>query len=341
MLSADEVEVPNTYLRLFLRTLGQDAALLRGTGQTVESLDRLGGRHSLAAYATFLCNARDALADPAIGLRMGRITRLGHMHGPLSTALFNCNHMQDGLHLLQRYGPLRNGGVRPYLVDEGAYVGLDLNFIVGLGPGHIAVTEILMLAINSLIAVVSAFHARASILEFDYPQPAYAHRYPQAFTAAALRFGQPRLRILVPRERLLDGTDMESDPALRAGAIERLEQQLNRTEHQLGHADRVRLVFSNNPGHLWKLAEVAAHLNTSPRTLQRRLDQEGHGYQDLLDEWVRSQADLLLAEPHLSVESVASLLGYADISNFRQACRRWHGMPPGALRPRRRRRAGT
>lgn len=42
----------------------------------------------------------------------------------------------------------------------------------------------------------------------------------------------------------------------------------------------------------------------------------------------------LLVEKKLSIESIAMLLGYSEVSNFRYACRRWFGQSPQAQRER-------
>ena len=96
--------------------------------------------------------------------------------------------------------------------------------------------------------------------------------------------------------------------------------------------DRIRQIFADNPGHLWTLRDVSSHLNTSARTLQRRLSAENTSYQRLQSQWLKAEADRLLREDNLSVESIALLLGYSDVSNFRHACRRWYRASPNEYR---------
>ncbi len=91
-------------------------------------------------------------------------------------------------------------------------------------------------------------------------------------------------------------------------------------------------IYAGNPGRLWTLRDVARHLSTSESTLQRRLAAEGTSYRELHDDWLRGEAHKLLQERALSVESIAVLMGYSDVSNFRNACRRWFGVPPQKYR---------
>jgi AraC-like DNA-binding protein len=89
-----------------------------------------------------------------------------------------------------------------------------------------------------------------------------------------------------------------------------------------GQVHQVLLDRSQEPP---SLAEVAGTLHLSPRTLRRRLADEGVSYRSLLDE-VRGQlAQELLLNGRLTVEEVAQRLGYAETSSFTHAFRRWTG----------------
>ncbi len=87
-----------------------------------------------------------------------------------------------------------------------------------------------------------------------------------------------------------------------------------------------------------KRERVAQALHLSQRTLQRRLQEEGTSYQQLLDDTRRDMAEQYLQQPGLTLLEVAYLLGFADPSNFFRAFRRWFwlhaqripGAPPGA-----------
>jgi len=79
--------------------------------------------------------------------------------------------------------------------------------------------------------------------------------------------------------------------------------------------------------------EVIAHeLAMSPRTLQRRLADEGTTFAALLDEVRRERAELLLRDPRLAVSEVAFVLGYSEPAAFFRSFRRWTGTTPKAYR---------
>jgi AraC-like DNA-binding protein len=82
------------------------------------------------------------------------------------------------------------------------------------------------------------------------------------------------------------------------------------------------------------LAMAARAMRTSPRTLQRNLDQEGVGFKQLLERAESKRACELLRNPNLRVREISQSLGYRDPSSFSRAFRNWTGVSPRAYRQR-------
>ncbi|MGH1366760.1 MAG: AraC family transcriptional regulator ligand-binding domain-containing protein [Calditrichia bacterium] len=76
------------------------------------------------------------------------------------------------------------------------------------------------------------------------------------------------------------------------------------------------------------IEQVAGHLNLSPRTLQRRLQDEGATYKQLLNDLRMEFAVGYLKRPELSIGEIAYLLSYADTSSFTRSFKRWIGKSP-------------
>ena len=73
---------------------------------------------------------------------------------------------------------------------------------------------------------------------------------------------------------------------------------------------------------------IASRLNMSPRTLQRRLDENGIAYADLLDEVRAELAKSKLRACDLSLAEIGFLLGFSEQSSFTRAFKRWTGKTP-------------
>lgn len=81
-----------------------------------------------------------------------------------------------------------------------------------------------------------------------------------------------------------------------------------------------------------KLEVIAQRLNYSPRSIQRKLQQSGTSFQQLLDEVRHQLAVQYLRNPQLTNGEIAFLLGFSEQAAFNRAFRRWRGIPPGEYR---------
>ena len=79
---------------------------------------------------------------------------------------------------------------------------------------------------------------------------------------------------------------------------------------------------------------IAAELNLSDHTFQRRLSAEGTSFTDLVDDTRKELAQHYLADSRITLAEIAYLLGYADQSTFFRASQRWFGESPGDYRTR-------
>jgi AraC-like DNA-binding protein len=81
-----------------------------------------------------------------------------------------------------------------------------------------------------------------------------------------------------------------------------------------------------------KLANAAAVMGVSPRTLQRKLESTGHDFADVRDAALFDIASGLLSNSDQSVAQISRTLGYTDPTSFSLAFKRWTGAPPSAFR---------
>jgi len=80
------------------------------------------------------------------------------------------------------------------------------------------------------------------------------------------------------------------------------------------------------------LDHIANLLGVPVRTLQRRLQQEGVSYSQLVEQTRLESACRLLSASKICISEVAGTLGYADPGSFSRAFHRWTGMSPCVYR---------
>lgn len=96
---------------------------------------------------------------------------------------------------------------------------------------------------------------------------------------------------------------------------------------------RVRRVLTTLlPSRGATLSRTARELKMSPRNLQRRLSAEGTSFDSVLEELRRELAFDYLRDVDVALSEIAARLGYAEVSPFHRAFRRWTGTTPSEAR---------
>ncbi|MCU0671953.1 MAG: AraC family transcriptional regulator [Myxococcota bacterium] len=164
-------------------------------------------------------------------------------------------------------------------------------------------------------------------VEVPWSPPPWAGAYPRATTFDATRAA------LVLDESALDAPSRRADPLvaelLEASARDAIARLPTGPTVQREVRDAIVALV---PGGLPGMREVARRLETTERTLRRRLAAEGLTFAAVRDEVLCALARERLADPRASVADVAFALGFAELRAFHRAFVRWTGMTPGAFR---------
>ncbi len=105
------------------------------------------------------------------------------------------------------------------------------------------------------------------------------------------------------------------------------------TPHDAGIVESVRIIVRQLlPTGAATLDVVANQFNVHPKTLQRRLADEGTTFAALVDQVRRDAAERYLRSTAMSLTHLARELGYAEQSVLTRSCKRWFGTGPAAYR---------
>lgn len=138
---------------------------------------------------------------------------------------------------------------------------------------------------------------------------------------------------LVLKRSQLDQRVNSADYGLLKVLVAYAEERLAALSKEEGFHGKVRrLVVSMAKPEPPSLDAVAANMNLSPRTLQRKLKEEGFAYSVILEKIKAQQALSHLKQGSLSISEIAYLLGYADHASFSRSFKRWTGKSPQAYR---------
>jgi AraC-like DNA-binding protein len=124
-----------------------------------------------------------------------------------------------------------------------------------------------------------------------------------------------------------------SNAELLAMLAPQLDEELKRHNGQESFPERVRATIQKKlSGRRPKMHDIARELHISSRTLQRRLQDAGYSFQQVLEEARHQLARHYLNSSLLELNETAYLLGYEDSNSFVRAFRTWEGVPPAQWR---------
>lgn len=303
--------------------------ILAGTSLAQSGIHSVGARVSQVDFVQLVANARSLTRDPALGLHLGERLNLS-AHAILGQAFMTCHDLHEVLDLFMKYYHLLSPELELSLeLTDDEY---RLTTITAPDPALEVFGAELMAAalLNTLRGLLSRDDFRLRV-DFPYPEPAHAEAYWTLFGSDCVHFDCSHQRICFDR-RLGDTPLPSSNPALRELYEEECARLLADLEGTDSVAEQILSLLRKLEGQYPQMPQVAQMLNTSPRTLRRRLDAEGASFQPLLDRVRAEHATRYLKNTRLPLASIAYTIGFSDPSNFRRAYRKWTGVTPAEVR---------
>lgn len=306
-----------------------DEVCLAGTSLTAQIVDDPSSCIATWQEVAVAANLAEAVADPTgLGLALGRRLHVAG-YGAVGIAMLASPTVRAALSLARKYSGLL--AVTSRTTVSTARGGTALRFDASRFPDQAR----RLLLERDLVAVVMAMREIAgrpvAIEELALPfPPDGSHNLLVAELGVEPDYGADSATVVFDDESL-DSPLPQADPLVVLGALEDAERLLARRRSARSVTSQVRDRLWHD-GQLLSLEKVAHTLATTPRTLRRRLSDEGTSYRVLAEGLLRSRAVDLLADGLLSVEQIAARLGYADAAAFSHAFKRWTGSSPSHYR---------
>lgn len=95
-----------------------------------------------------------------------------------------------------------------------------------------------------------------------------------------------------------------------------------------------KLLDSKQEGLSTNINLISEMINSSTRTLQRDLAEEGTSISNIIDQWRFKKTLELIADPNMRIKDISEQLGYSVVSNFNRSFRRWTNTTPNSYRDR-------
>lgn len=202
-----------------------------------------------------------------------------------------------------------------------------------VGPaGRVFAYEWLLRMIHGLAAWLVAHPLPLDEVSFPYPPPLHAADYELVF-APRYTFDAPRLEARFPAE-WLSLPVRRDEAALRIFLIDAPASitTLYRRDRALAQRvrDHLRAALPKHPG----LPEIARRMFMSPRTLHRRLEDEGTNFRAIKEVLRHDLAIEWLTKTDRSLQRIGADLGFADAASLYRAFKGWMDCGPREYRRR-------
>ncbi len=207
-----------------------------------------------------------------------------------------------------------------------AFVGTEI-------PGHGAEYSIAA-AVMALRGLMGDDHANPSRVSFRHPRPSADHDAFQRVLGNNVAFDEPWDEFAFPRA-WYDRPVAGAVPSLIPSLEEHAQRTLNALPPvgQLASVVRAEVARALTDG-MPSVEYLAKRLSLSPRTLQRRLADDGVSVSELIEQTRHQLALESLSNSSYTVAHVAFMTGFSDQSAFHRAFVRWEGVTPGEFRRR-------
>jgi AraC-like DNA-binding protein len=293
---------------------------LAGTGIDL-SLDRVTYQQRIDQ----LSNMLDLLGMDGAWLESPRTVSISD-YGLLGYAMMSSATLEQAVQIAVKYHKLAGAMFELAFDVDGDEAVLRIDHLLPGGRVGQYTVEELFAGISRLIGLLLGRDHKPSRILLNYQAPEYAEKHLQCFRCPVI-FDQPSCQYRFSREELAESL-AEADANTARTCEESCRKLLSQMEIEDDIISRICHLLLSTPGEFPKQDAVANKLSIGARTLRRRLNDLGTSYQRILDDVRRELAIEYLRTTNLTVQEIAELLGYSEVTNFRRAFLRWVELSP-------------
>jgi AraC-like DNA-binding protein len=317
-----------------IQGLGHDPLpLLRRYGLDETRLAEAGARLSIPRYMHLGHAAIALCGEPALGLHMGRLSRLAQA-GLAGVTAAQAPTLGEAARTLLRFEPLYAANYRGHSSFQEDAQGAWLRFysISPYNAYNRFVVDSLLTGWLAQLAALTDTPIQAERLEIEFEAPGYAAQY-QPLCSTAVQFGASGNRLRLGRSTL-ELANPQHCPSTWQHLLQLCETQMLQRTRVRSLGERITHLLGPllNGGREPGLEEVALRLQLPAWTLRRKLAEEGTRFRDLLNDTRRDLAEAYIRDTELTFGEIAYLLGFASAEAFQRAFKRWTGLTPGGFR---------
>ena len=280
-----------------------------------------------SVFRRFVVHAVQCSGEPALGLIAGAM--LQPYHSPVGIAAVTSPNLGQGLEFLSRHATLIFRSMHFQLDNGPRWSTRRIRPLRPLFETHVFVMQSIVGAHCRMVEAIVGRPVDELTVGLPYPRPEGGDE-PCLRYVRRVEFDQQCLTFQLP----VDLLDCPS-PSADAKAFDAAAQACQKMASELGHLEFIHRVRQALLGRLTAnpdLNALAPDLGVSSRTLARRLADADLSFSDIKNDLRKTHAAWYLQHTELSIEDIASRLGYNDPTNFSRKFKDWYRVPPSKMR---------
>jgi AraC-like DNA-binding protein len=308
---------------------------LHGTGIAPHELTSSDARMSVSQLLTAYRNALALSGDPTFALRLGRSVQVT-TYGLYGYALLSSPTQRALIELAAKYhrmmaapadlsfreateGQLGVWTVTPVVPESGEPV--LYRFLVEVTLGALAaLSDDILQRPQQIRQEVRLTYPRSPVLP-DY----------ESFFNCPVLFGQNQNELTI-NTAWLDSPTRYGNEFTFTTIQKMCADSMAKIVERTGLAGELQRILLESAGRFPTVQVICQRLGIEPRTFRRKLHAEGTSYGVVVNETRVDIAKGYLRDTVMTVEEIASRIGYSDASNFRRAFQRSTNLTPAAYR---------
>ncbi|KAA1171004.1 AraC family transcriptional regulator [Marinobacter salinexigens] len=327
----NKVTLPNHYI-LQIIAIVQDAGCRTDTWLQHLGIIANSDEESLISmpwerFRQFLLDAARFTGQKALGLMIGE-RLLINTHGILGYAAMSSSTVRQVVNLLDEYLVLRTDLVTMKTEERGGFLWVSFTESRPLGDVRPAIIEAIVLAIRNILDFTTM--GSCEIGEVTFPFSGDEKLAESVFRCRVI-YNCDSAGFSLPLSTIDKPLKMANSVSFQE-ALKVCRQELTNSSKEQTWAARVQRLMLQRTHAFPSLEMTARRFHVTPRTLHRRLTDEGTSYREVVDGVRHQLAIRYLETGQMTIQEISFALGYSDLAAFRKAFKRWESVPPSSYK---------
>jgi len=257
------------------------------------------------------------------------------MFHALGYAMMSSNTLKDAMARIAQYKRVVSNTCALSVVESDSTLGLEMSIFKFDGTNRQVLS---LISVETFLATLTRFASELvgpelslKKVAFSFPKPLYPIQYLTDFLKCEIVYDAEHSGIYFDANQANDKL-AGGNPLITQAHEKMLDEFMSRIDkNDLTHVIKSK-IYEVLPLGAPSQKEVAEQLGMSLRSLQRKLQEQGTSYKDILEQVRKKLTMEYIAQKHISLSEIGYLVGFSSVGNFNRAFKRWTECTPGEYR---------